>query len=174
MTRSRTAWRLSSSSSNDSVTCRIRESASGHVTVTVVENGRRLDRVVFRGSHHQALHQAWRKAVVFHEKYRRTDAPQPSPEQRQRHLRSETALPAELLSSIRRLERCRGDVLRALESRDLRGDHFGSAVRRFRASWEVLDLEHHFLTGRPLTVAHYRKRLRKVFRRVAPLASESR
>ena len=173
MTRLRTAWRLLSSDLTYVTECHIREQPNAQVSVTVTENGRRVDRSVFRGSHDQALHQAWREAVALHDNYRHRCAPQPSPEQRQRHVRSETELRSDLLAAIRRLERSRGDVLRALDALDSQGDQVVSAVEGFRASWEVLDLEHHFLTGRPLSVEQYRKRLSEVGRRVDHLESES-
>lgn len=154
MTRLRTAWRLSGS--NYSLACRITEHSNGHVSVTVIENGRRLDQAVFRGSHGPALHQAWCKAVALHEKYGHRRAPRrPAPDRR--YTRSDSAPESDLFAAIRRLKRSRRDVLRALDSLDSDGDRVASAVERFRAAWEQLDLEHHFLTGRPLSAEQYRR-----------------
>ncbi|MDA1096349.1 MAG: hypothetical protein O3B84_03730 [Chloroflexi bacterium] len=131
--------------------------------MTVTENGRRLDRTVLRGSHEQTLRQAWREAVALHEKYGRRRAHRLTPEQRRRHA---------LLAAIRRLERSRSNVLRALDSLDSQGHRVARAVEGFRASWEVLALEYYFLTGRSLTSGLYGKRLGEGSRRVVPLASE--
>lgn len=157
MKGSRTVWRFTSPDYD--LVCRISERSNRTTAVTVVENGRLMERTVLRGDGGRSLNQAWHEAAALYERYCQR-SPALTRASRRGTVRRNAGLRRQLQPAIRHLEQIRGRLLHDLDSLDSRGHQVSNVVRRFRAAWEVLDLEHHFLTGRPLSAEQYRKQLR--------------
>ena len=159
--RRRTVWRFSSPDYD--VMCQIHQLPNERAALRVIENGRVVERRVIRGTGDQALQAAWHKAVALHGRHHRRAAPKLAEARRQPPLRVHAVhrkLQRQLFPAIHRVEQSRTRVLRDLESLESRAHDIVEAVKDFRAAWEVLDLEHHVLTGRSLSVDQYHQRLR--------------
>lgn len=154
-----TAWRLSTGP--HALVCHLTERATG-VRVSVVRDGRRVDGVFCDGPGDESLHRAWHEAVALYERYRGVinrgaERPAEAPTMDGQASSDDDVMRA-LRSAVERVEGARASVAPLVRPGAGHSDRTVRAVNAFREAWETLDLEFHYLIGRPLSPNEYERR----------------